>query len=87
MGMWQSALERALRMAEHDFRKTNRYREAREASGLSIGGGSAVLKVTPRTLRSWETGRTEPSLSNLKRVSVAYGRSAEWLLGTASRQA
>jgi transcriptional regulator with XRE-family HTH domain len=69
-----------------DRRKTDanfgdRLRLARMAAGLALGDVAAALKISKQGISHWETGRSDPSIENVKRVIDLYHvKNPEWLL-------
>ena len=49
------------------------YREAREKAGLSLNDASERIGVTRVALWMWESGKGNPLLSNLMKMSEVYG--------------
>lgn len=52
----------------------------REKKGLNQTSFAEVFSVTQRTLSNWETGRNEPSLSVLQKISRDYNINMNWLI-------
>lgn len=52
----------------------------REKIGLNQTSFAEVFSVTQRTLSNWETGRNEPSLSVLQKISRDYNINMNWLI-------
>ena len=48
-------------------------RELREAAGLTQLELAVRVGVTPSTVYNWESGRSEPRVSQLRRVAEAFG--------------
>lgn len=59
----------------------SRLRTAREARGLTQVDLAARTGIVQNALSHYECGRREPSLDNLRRLAVALGVSAGYLLG------
>lgn len=53
----------------------------RKESNLSQDELSALLEVKRHTICDWETGRTEPSLDNLKAFARTFNISINYLIG------
>lgn len=63
-------------------------RKERLERGLSIKEVAAEIGAHPNAVSRWETGKTEPSSSNLIALCRLYDVSPEYLLGlTDSKQA
>lgn len=58
-----------------------RFREAREAAGLSQKYVAITLGVKPPNVSRWEAGTTWPTIENLMALSKLYGVSVDYLLG------
>ena len=58
------------------------YRAARAIKGITQENAAAVIGVAASTLSKWENGETEPSASQLYKMSVVYGISADKLIGS-----
>ncbi|MFA5426670.1 MAG: helix-turn-helix transcriptional regulator [Sulfurimonas sp.] len=52
----------------------------REKIGLNQIAFAEVLSLSRRTLSNWETGRNEPSLSVLQKISRDYNINMNWLI-------
>ena len=52
----------------------------REKIGLNQTSFAEVFSVTQRTLSNWETGRNEPSLRVLQKISRDYNINMNWLI-------
>lgn len=59
----------------------NRFKERREALGLTAEQAAVKIGCTLGTLYSWERGDTRPQYESLARMATAYRTSADWLLG------
>ena len=60
----------------------NRLKEARESRGMTQPElAKACGKATAVTISRWETGKTEPSLSDVAAVCRALRINSDWLLG------
>ena len=57
-----------------------RLRAARLAAGLAANAVARDLGVHPNTMVNWESGRSQPTLTQFAQLSIMYGRSADWLL-------
>lgn len=62
----------------------NNLRKAREARGLSQKEAALSLKVSVPTVSEWESGKKNPTISNLLQLSNLYEVSTDYLLGEAS---
>ena len=49
------------------------YRQAREKAGLTQGEAAEKIGVSRVSIWNWETGRGDPLIENLGRMSEAYG--------------
>lgn len=49
------------------------YREARKRAGLTIEAAADKLNVSRVALWMWETGRGNPTISNLVKMAEVYG--------------
>lgn len=58
------------------------YRAARAIKGITQENAAAVIGVAASTLSKWENGETEPSASQIYKMSVVYGISADKLIGS-----
>ena len=58
-----------------------RLRLTRTAAGLTQEAVARVLEIPTTSLSHWETGRREPSLRNLRKLSAALGVRTSVLLG------
>ena len=58
------------------------YRAARAIKGITQENAAAVIGVAASTLSKWENGETEPSASQIYKLSVVYGISADKLIGS-----
>lgn len=58
-----------------------RFTQARADAGLSQVELAQKMGVSNVTINNWETGRREPSLKKLKKLSMLLGVSADYLLG------
>jgi transcriptional regulator with XRE-family HTH domain len=58
-----------------------RVRNRRQAAGLRQRELATLLEITePKTISSWETGKSLPRTGALKRLADALGCTLEWLL-------
>lgn len=57
------------------------YKAARAIKGIKQEDAAKLMGVAPSTLSKWESGKTEPSASQLYLMSQAYGISADKLIG------
>lgn len=58
-----------------------RLKELRTAEGLSQRQLAAALKVSHVTVNQWEKGEYLPGARELKKLSLFFGVSADYLLG------
>lgn len=58
----------------------NRFKELREAQGLSIEGLSQTLHVNPGNIYDWEAGAKDPSIRRLIQMAKFFNCSLEYLL-------
>lgn len=56
-------------------------REVRRESGMTQKDVYTVLQVSPNCYASWEQGRTQPDIENIKKLCVIFEVSADYLLG------
>ena len=71
---WVAIFQRAL--------TARRIRAARIAAGFRhMTDAAPSVATTPQSLHLWERGKKEPHISALRRLSRAYGVSAQWLCG------
>ena len=56
-------------------------REVRRESGMTQKDVYTVLQVSPNCYASWEQGRTQPDIENIKRLCAIFDVSADYLLG------
>lgn len=57
-----------------------RLRAARTLAGLDQAGIASLLKVGRSTVSNWETGISEPQVTEFARWAHITGQSIEWLL-------
>lgn len=58
-----------------------RIAEARKENKLTQRKAAELLKISNSTIASWETGRTEPDLENLGKLSKLYCHTIDYFLG------
>ncbi len=56
-------------------------REVRRESGMTQKDVYTVLQVSPNCYASWEQGRTQPDIENIKKLCSIFEFSAYYLLG------
>ncbi len=56
-------------------------REVRHESGMTQKDVYTVLQVSPNCYASWEQGRTQPDIENIKKLCAIFEVSADYLLG------
>ncbi len=56
-------------------------REVRRESGMTQKDVYTVLQVSPNCYASWEQGRTQPDIENIKKLCKIFEVSADYLLG------
>lgn len=56
-------------------------REIRRESGMTQKDVYTILQVSPNCYASWEQGRTQPDIENLKKLCTIFDVSADYLLG------
>ncbi len=56
-------------------------REVRHESGMTQKDVYMVLQVSPNCYASWEQGRTQPDIENIKKLCAIFEVSADYLLG------
>lgn len=59
----------------------NKLREIRQASGYSQEKIAEMLKTTQQSVARWEAGKSEPSISALRDLSMIFGTSIDDLIG------
>ena len=57
------------------------FKAVRAIKGITQENAATILGVSPSTLSKWENGETEPTASQLYKMSVVYGVSADKLIG------
>lgn len=65
---------------QNDTTLGERVREAREAIGLSLEEAAQRMAVKTMTLKSWETGKTQPRPNKLQMLAGVLGVPFSWLL-------
>ena len=58
----------------------NRLRQARERCRMTQVRVAEILEVTPQTVRNWETGRSEPPDSAIRKMASLYELTVEIIL-------
>lgn len=58
-----------------------RYRECRKAAGLTQVEAAAAMGIGRSSISEYETGDAEPTASVIYKMAMAYGVSANYLLG------
>ena len=64
----------------------NRIRELRKKSRLSQEALADQIGVFRNTISNWETGYSQISLENAKKVAEYFGETIDYLLGSESDQ-
>ena len=59
----------------------NRFRECREASGLTQKYVALTLGVKGPSVSNWESGKTTPTTDNVAALAKLYNVSVDYLLG------
>ena len=59
-----------------------RFKEARLKSGKSVQEVREALGCSDAAIYLWETGKTEPRIDKLIKLSQLYGVSIDYLLGS-----
>jgi len=62
----------------------NRYRECREAVGMSQKQVAFAIGVKPPQISKWEAGTQKPSRENCIKLAALYNVSIDYLIGTDS---
>lgn len=74
-------------MAELDMSVfSNRMRESREKRGVCKTEAAKMIGVGETVVRYWENGQRVPNAWSLYQICMAYGVSADWLLGLEDKQ-
>lgn len=68
-----------MRIEQENFSES--LKEIRKLSELKQKEVSSRLGVSPNCYASWEQGRTEPSISSIRKLCVIFDVSADYLLG------
>lgn len=69
-------------MAEIDMSVfAGRMREEREKRGVCKTEAAKMIGVGETVIRYWENGQRVPNAWSLYQICMAYGVSADWLLG------
>lgn len=63
-----------------------RFKECREAAGISQKSAAITVGVKPPSMSDWESGRTSPTCDKLIRLASLYGVSIDELLGVSNRK-
>ncbi len=58
-----------------------RLKEIRHESGYVQKDVYTLLRVSPNCYASWEQGRTQPDIENIKKLCKIFEVSADYLLG------
>ena len=58
-----------------------RIKELRKSNGLTQKQLAAILKVSEKTILSWELNRTIPKISKIKTMSIFFEVRANYILG------
>ena len=58
------------------------YKAARAIKGITQENAATIIGVATSTLSKWENGETEPYASQVQKMSILYGISADKLLGS-----
>ena len=64
----------------------NRFRECREASGLTQKYVALTLGVKGPSVSNWESGKTTPTTDNVAALAKLYNVSVDYLLGRTDKQ-
>lgn len=56
-------------------------RDIRKSRGFTQKNIYEILKVSPNCYASWEQGRTQPDINNIKKLCIILDVSADYLLG------
>lgn len=57
------------------------FKAARAIKGITQADAASLMGVAASTLSKWENGDTEPTASQIYKMSVVYGISADQLIG------
>lgn len=57
------------------------YKAARAIKGITQEAAASIIGVATSTLSKWESGETEPTASQLYKMSVMYGIPVDRLIG------
>lgn len=68
-----------MRIEQENFSES--LKEIRKLSELKQKEVSSRLGVSPNCYASWAQGRTEPSISSIRKLCVIFDVSADYLLG------
>lgn len=60
---------------------TRQYKLARKMKKIALTTAAKELEVSQPTLSNWESGRKDPSIDSLVRMSRYYGMTTDFLLG------
>ena len=60
---------------------TRQYKLARKMKKIALTTAAKELEVSQPTLSNWESGRKDPSIDSLVRMSRYYGVTTDFLLG------
>lgn len=63
-----------------------RFKECREAAGLTQKAAALSLKVSVQSISNWENGIRSPGLEQLVRIAELYGVTTDYLLGRTPMQ-
>lgn len=58
-----------------------RLQNIRKEKGYTQKDIYTILKVSPNCYASWEQGRTQPDIENIKRLCLIFKISADYLIG------
>ena len=77
----------AVRLERHEVRKTlgEKLKQYRTSCGMTQEFVAETLGVSRQAVSKWETGKSDPSTSNLLALAKLYGISAEQLLKEVER--
>lgn len=64
----------------------NRFRECREASGLTQKYVALTLGVKGPSVSNWESGKTTPTTENVAALAKLYNVSVDYLIGRDKEQ-